>query len=305
MNPSTEHSSKLNCAALAFHKSLIGISQLNALEEIEKNTSLSRLRSSKALYTYYAVYHMFCMCILISPPKYTDKLKLTIPIRYGQFSYDEIYNKSEKAENWNNFRDYETDWATSITHSNIRFFCRNLRKDKAKIKSYPPYIQILYENFIRDAEDNSKCLPGLFEKLNYIRDRVIYRPSYGLYEKSPNFYYPMQTSRELKNEIASIPTSKELYAILIKIYNSFLSLKKDDRDDIMLSIWGNFVEEKISYYNFKGDDIKKLEDIGCICNGGLINIPSYIAHILELEDINYAIKYTNEYWNPLKKMFYN
>ena len=50
---------KHNCAALSFHKSLIGLMQLNQLEEVSSVLQPSFL-SSRVLNTYYTVYHLHC-----------------------------------------------------------------------------------------------------------------------------------------------------------------------------------------------------------------------------------------------------
>ena len=55
----------IHAAALAFHKSLFGISELKAINELSKQHMPERfLGLSKGVITYYSVYHLFCMIII-------------------------------------------------------------------------------------------------------------------------------------------------------------------------------------------------------------------------------------------------
>jgi hypothetical protein len=51
----------LYCAALSFNKSLVGISELKALETCSKSIAAGGLRMSRALSSYYSVYHLFVL----------------------------------------------------------------------------------------------------------------------------------------------------------------------------------------------------------------------------------------------------
>ncbi len=50
---------RAGCAALAFHKAIIGLTQLDALEVI--SGQLSNLYSPRSIYTYYSLLSFLCM----------------------------------------------------------------------------------------------------------------------------------------------------------------------------------------------------------------------------------------------------
>jgi hypothetical protein len=74
-----------HCVALAFHKALIGVSQLNAIESAIQIKEFGQFRQSKAIITYYIVYHVFVACMLkskyytpINPKDYGDVSERTM-----------------------------------------------------------------------------------------------------------------------------------------------------------------------------------------------------------------------------------
>lgn len=56
---------QLNSAALAIHKSIIGIVKLEELEDVASDNLLSGFLYARAIYTYYCVYHLFVACMLM------------------------------------------------------------------------------------------------------------------------------------------------------------------------------------------------------------------------------------------------
>jgi hypothetical protein len=63
------------CAALSFHKSLVGISELNALEMLNSNPNGGGLRISRAMSSYYSIYHLF-ICMILLDKEYILKVRM-------------------------------------------------------------------------------------------------------------------------------------------------------------------------------------------------------------------------------------
>lgn len=297
---------KAPCAALAFHKSLIGISQLDALEKASISCGISKFYTLKAIYTYYVVYHVFCACMLLLPEEYVGKLKT--PTNYGNVKDDYIDNSSETPDQWNNSREYESDWATMISHQQIKMFCKKLRLvDKKELNSTYPYLLSLYKYFVDDTDSEHKCISGLYEKLCYIRDRVIYRPSYVKTESGRI----VQTSAKLGEEIYSLPSAAILYGAAVEIYNGIIDCMRNERQNggpchhiAMLSeMWNGRVIEDLEDLCKIGHKRRRLQYLGTREEDGRYNYPTYVAHLLEIESIDFIRKYKKEYWMPLERIY--
>ena len=105
----------IHSAALAFHKALIGVVQLKELESCN-------LRLPKAVITYYIVYHIFTLCMLLDEDYSGKKIET--------FDLNALNSKSELPEEWNLQRKLEEDYATRIKHSEIKKYCVSIRKKK-------------------------------------------------------------------------------------------------------------------------------------------------------------------------------
>lgn len=160
----------ISSAALAFHKAIIGISQLDMIEKMESD-SVSICRLPKAVLTYYILFHLFTICMLLSD-NYRAKEKEEKYIG----TLDDLNSPLETPEQWNRQQQLESDYATRIKHGNIKSYCNTLRKKDYNLLN--PIEKILFDNFVQaPPDDSTPCIKGLYEKVCYIRDRVIYRPS--------------------------------------------------------------------------------------------------------------------------------
>lgn len=198
-----------HCAALAFHKSLIGISELSLVEDAG-----TPFRFAKAIQTYYPVYHLF-VCSMLLDNDYELRLNRgMLPERY-EVEKSELNNQSDLPEQWNKGRELEQDLASLIQHANIRRYCEKARKNPEGLR---PYASSLYAAFIEsDGNPKHKCTPGLFEKLEYIRDRAVYCPTHIVYKDGGY----AQTSYDVRKEIEGLPSSKDLYNTLFSFLKSY------------------------------------------------------------------------------------
>lgn len=297
---------KIQCAALAFHKSLIGLSQLNALEITATQTELSLFFESRALFTYYVVYHIFCSCMLITPEKYLPCL-LEPPEKYGEFEEEIIDAPEETPEQWDKCKEAEQDWATAISHGKIKKFCKYIRgkKNRNTFRKDAPYLIPLYKFFIDSDGSETACIPGLYEKLCYVRDRVLYRPSYVLTDKG----VPKQTSAQMRRELMSLPKSEDLYDAITEIYKGFISVANQEPLVapcwwLLHGMWVTPVSNSVEYLRELGHNIRRLHFLGERESKDSYVFPMYICHLLELESIDFIRKYKKLYWQPLEDMYY-
>lgn len=275
----------IHSAALAFHKALIGVTQLRELES-------SKLRLPTAVITYYIVYHVFTLCMLSES---SVKTKAIAPC-----DLKDLNSISELPQQWNLQRDLEADYATQIKHADIKKYCEKVRKKQPHELSSTE--QILFDNFIKQPpDDTTPCISGMYEKLCYVRDRAIYRPSA---VRLTNGGYA-QTSAEVKKEIDSLPSSKELYKIITDIYKNFLSRAQSERSYycLLTYMWCFPVDCSSDLNGLSREEteaLKALEFLGtenCFC--------SHICHMLELyDDISKIKEYDTLYWKPLYDTFF-
>lgn len=155
-------------ASLCLHKSLIGISELKSIEELTDSSILHELNISKAINTYYIVFHLMTFCMLIDSE---HELIIKTKLKNGKVPFEvneKILNsKNEKPNTWEKQKHLEVDLASAITHTQIKDYCSNKRK--SNISSEP--INIIFNHFIKEEPETI-----LYEKICYIRDRIIYRP---------------------------------------------------------------------------------------------------------------------------------
>lgn len=301
---------KPQCAALAFHKSLIGLSQLNALEITAAQTKLSSFLESRALFTYYVVYHIFCSCMLMAPEKYLPR-PLKPPKSYGEFTEEEINAPEETPTQWENCKEAEQDWATVISHSQIKSFCNHIREiDRDTFSEDAPYLIPLYKFFVDSSGAETACIPGLYEKLCYVRDRVLYRPSYVVTDEGGI----IQTSAQIHRELTSLPKSEDLYAAITEIYKGFISVvsRESSRDIIgtpcwwfLYAMWIDTVTDNADYLRELGHNVRRLRSFRERGPKGCYGFPAYICHLLEFESIDFIRKYKKLYWRPLEDMCNN
>lgn len=270
----------IHSAALAFHKALIGVVQLKELESCN-------LRLPKAVITYYIVYHIFTLCMLLDEGYSGEKIE--------SFDLNALNSKSELPEEWNLQRKLEEDYATRIKHSEIKKYCVSIRKKKTdKLSSTE---KILFENFIKQPPDgNAPCISGLYEKLCYVRDRAIYRPS--VVKLKDGSY--VQTSLDVKREIDSLPDSRELYKVICSIYREFISGAKQIKkyNYLLAYMWCCPVDCSDVFEKLNSRDAALLKTMECFNAENGFN--PHICHMLELyDDISQIKKFDDMYWRPL------
>ncbi|HAY73727.1 MAG TPA: hypothetical protein DCY31_07825 [Ruminococcaceae bacterium] len=293
---------KENCAALAFHKSLIGLSQLNALERVAGQGGF--MYGARGIYTYYVVYHLFCSCMLITPPEIVN-IKFEEP---EEVTDEQIDSPSEAPAQWDKGRDYEADWATKILHKQIKKFCKEVRKiDRQNWEAIAPYLVPLYKYFVDDTNSEEQCIPAMYEKLCYIRDRIIYRPSDVITTSGRN----VQTSAQMGKEVRSLPGSARLYQIIGEIYSKILSCMEQERKtgeygpcmQMLDEMWRGRVEENINDLCELGHKKRRLQILGQREGEDRYSYQTYVSHMLEIESIDFIRIYRKEYWLPLEKQY--
>lgn len=294
---------KETCAALAFHKSLIGLSQLNALERVSGQSS--SMHGVRGIYTYYVAYHLFCACMLITPPEFVGA-KFKEP---AEVTDEQIDNPSECPEQWDRGKEYEADWATKITHGQIKDFCKKLREGgRQNWEVSIPYLIPLYDYFVDDTGADKSCIPAMYEKLCYIRDRVLYRPS-NVITTSGRI---VQTSAQMGKELRSLPDSEQLYQIIKRIYLGIVSCAEQEYKaeefgpyrQMLWEMWDGGVEEDINDLCRLGHKKRRLQMLGQKGEEkDKYSYPAYVSHLLEIESIDFVRMYRKKYWVALEQQY--
>lgn len=283
------------CAALSMHKALIGVSSLDALEDAGKKCG-NVFRSSIAVSTYYVVYHVFCACILMDDQwdlvyvrkSNNQKLNPETEAKKYEISLEQLNSTDESANTWNNCKDYEQDISTKITHGEIKRYCSILRD---KRESKPEFIKHLYLSFVKDNAD--KAIPALFEKLDYIRDRIIYRPSVVVKRKGGY----AQTSKDIRKEIDELPRLNDLYNAIKEILFSIKDFGEKGKQFWLYFTVGSPVsceESHLKELNYTWDDAERLRG-----NRQEKILPAVSYQLIELFDSTDAISFFEKYWSPL------
>lgn len=243
--------------------------------------------------------------MLIAPAKYAGEFKP--PKGYGKVSGEDLNSPSEAPEQWKNGKDYEADFATAITHSRIKNFCDKLREIKDEDWSQDaPYLIPLYYYFIDDANSEEECIPGLYEKLCYVRDRTVYRPSYVQTVSGE----VVQTSAQLGSELRSLPNAAYLYHAITEVYKAILykmeqTRKMGEHDSciqLLTKIWfGKVNEGDLEDLCALGHPKERLQELGECDEDKKYTLPTHISHLLEMESIDFVCTYQEKYWASLKK----
>lgn len=296
-----------NCAALSFHKALIGIADLALIEEIERfgkerNKPYS-LYISKAIQTYYSVYHLF-VCAMLLDPLYNIKVNYYF-IKDYEVSYDDLNSESQDPEQWNNGRKFEQDLASAIQHRHIRKYCEEVRQRPDKDEE----IELLYNNYIKHNNGTTTCIPGLFEKLDYIRDRAIYRPTHVILKEGGY----AQTSAEVRKEIDFCPSSQDIYETLFDYFKIILS--KSSSNPLYLNFCymfaniveqgnsGNYIrlsDEDISCLHYTWDELEK--ELDGDPKGKAV--PAGVCQMMQVFDKEYVKFAYQKYWKPIIDCYY-
>lgn len=271
-------------AALALHKSIIGICGLHSLEQAEQNLKV-HFRQQRAVQTYYIIYHLFTCCMLLD-----ESYAIVFSSRKdGQINYGselaELRRMPEKPEEWNLRKNKEMDLAVRIKHGDIKQYCEEKRNNNNQL---PPFLQAIYNAFICD---NCSIFP--FEKADYIRDRAIYRPSFIATKTG----IPIQTSMNVRTQIDSLPRSEKLYEIVCTFLNDVWSIPGDKYYPFVMQLINSRVSCPTEYAKGLEYSWEQLSEAG----GSEIDesVPSWVCQMMELYSPEELQFYYDRYWKKV------
>ena len=295
-------------ASLSLHKSLIGVAQLYAIEIASNVKDFGSFRTSKALLTYYSVYHLFTASILLSgrhKPKLNEIYSELANGKYiGKITAEQLGNESEQPDVWRKQKKHERDMATLINHSDIKEYCLTLRTMKKQNVPLLLFEDTLFDSFIEDElKEGERCIIGLYEKLCYVRDRVLYRPSFVLDTEG----HLWQTSKDVRREVDSLPSSDYLYTNISKFIQHFISNLHEQTPEwwlvfyFCMALSDRNIDELLEMGHTKEEIERLLSECGFAVQGGksVISVTPHISQLLELESADNIIKWHNKYWSPL------
>lgn len=275
-------------AALAMHKAIIGVCQL---EELEKHSEhgFAEFRAAKAISKYYIVYHLFTCCMLLDPDFQIRFYESIEDFSYG-VDPDRLTSESHSPDDWRLRKQLEEDLAVGITHGAIKSYCARLRRYRHK--SAPQYVKILYSNFV--DQNTAKVL---FEKISYIRDRSIYRPTHVVTKDNGDY----QTSKHVRNQIDGLPNSSELFEILRKMHLQICRSVTWENGDLLTAYAMRFAQENVicgtDYPLALGYTWELLEKMGG--DEGEGSVPTFLCQLMELVSPKAAICFYEKYWSKL------
>lgn len=289
------------CSVLALHKAIIGVCELFFLESASEKLG-NRFRPSIAVQTYYIVYHLFCSCMLLD-----NDYDLIYRIVNNKECQDlvEEYEKNSKWLNddreipkvWNKCKWNEIDIATSITHENIKKYCKDFR-DNNRYNNCHGFLRVLYLNFIKELPNSRMSIKGLYEKLDYIRDRSIYRPTL-VVQNNKDFNYA-QTSNDVRKEIDGLPTSNDLYSVVSEIVSEIF---KNNSNRMLNKFIESFYfdtmpvdcnEDHLHMFGYDWEDVIKLGG-----NKEFEYVPMFVYQLIELFSYEDTKLVYEKYWKPL------
>lgn len=275
------HGEEVSCACLALSKALVGISELYLSERASKENKYGSFRIYKAIQTYYVVFNIFASYIVM----YENIEKISK--NYVRVDFDMLNSEDNSSQAWKKQKILEQDLITLIKHGMIMDFCKECRKNPDKLRN-SIVLRVIYEAFIDEDSGN------IYEKLCYIRDRAIYRPSHvmGL----DGSYY--QTSKYVRSEIDSLPDSDYLFQIFLKYVEALVTDKEDIRFYFGRPI-GNDKEYLNNTLSISDDTIIALQNKQIMSED--YSVPDFLCHIMELENIDIAIELFEKFWVPTLK----
>ncbi|WP_139490096.1 hypothetical protein [Brevibacillus dissolubilis] len=298
----------LGCSALSFHKAIIGISELKAIESVQNIDIAGGLRISKTISSYYILYHLFTSLMLLDeryPLRFYFPTKQIEGRSYVEVEVDEniLNSEDETPEQWIEQGKLEQDLSSRINHQNIKGYIKDLRENFGIRNDIKSPFRILHDHFIyHDYENNQTSIPALYEKLNYIRDRAIYRPTNVLNLEGKT----IQTSKDVRKEIDNLPNWEEFYSYLKDLYQSIVEEAKDDRRGVfcgfLFKLWFSPIVEDASYLKSIGwtdDDILELK----FKNTDRLFFPSFLSQLLEIAEVKRVKEDVNCLWVPLYNVY--
>lgn len=294
------------CSALSFHKSIIGLTELAALEKLKDHPVAGGYRISRAINTYYIIFHLFCSLMLLD---LNYDIELKKKKCQGDFidlkvSGKELGTLCELPDTWNKCGELEQDFSTLITHHHIKSYCALKRESKVTLAG--PF-KILYDNFIyTDMLNPNSSIKGLYEKVCYVRDRMIYRPSIVIGLEGERY----QTSLYVRNEIENLPKANELFNIISQIY---YLIEKDCNIDVNHLYWpfifylwdSNLSDDQrdiLATYGFNNNEIENIR-IPALHKEDKVLLSSYLTHYVEIANKERILADLEKYWLKLNKNF--
>lgn len=285
-------------ASLSFHKAIIGISELKALCKFSSNEIAGGFRISKAINTYYVIYHLITFCMLMDE-NYNIKIKKKIVNDIIQFEIDEseLNSDDESPERWNKQGDLEKDIASMISHTDIKNYCKFIRS----LKNKSMMVELFFDNFLK--EKNPRLY--LYEKVCYVRDRVVYRPTIVINSINGGI---IQTSADAREEIDQLPTWDKLYDFIEELHNMFISemMVGDKTVNVFFRyLWvASFVYEdkdQLYSYGWSEADIEKYKSIVPYSD---LAFDAYLSHLVEISEVERVKCDYHELWEPLKDRYF-
>lgn len=262
---------------------MIGIAELSLTEKAAKRHRYGAFRYSKAIQTYYAAYNIMTSYMIL-----TNQICKETRKDYDSVDPVKLNSEDESPETWENQKELEQDLSTLIGHSGIRKQCRKMRGwDPDELD---PLEKLIWDTFVVPGS------PLLYEKICYIRDRTVYRPSYVTATDGTTF----QTSKDVRKEIDSLPDSHYLLALMQRYMNAVSQRKDIDFLTLHIHMTGCHVINPAEYLASLGigdKDIRKLKNYQLIQEDN--SMPSYICQLLELEPVNIVIKLYKAFWVPI------
>lgn len=276
-----------DCAALAVNRALIGIAELSLAEKAAKEARFGQFRNTKAILTYYTVYNIMTSYMIISqniPNKYRNN--------YKYVDKDLLNSDDESPETWDRHKELEQDLSSLITHGHIKSFCADMRTENIKPNS--ELDSFMCETFMK------KGALLLYNKLCYIRDRAIYRPTFVVSKNGDNEEFA-QTSRDVRKEIDSLPDSETIYNVILNYLKFVAKLDNVAFCDLYgrlkhkLVVYGN--DEYLRTIGVDEEQKKMLIENGIMSDE--LEVPTYICQLLELESVDIVVDLYNTFWKPL------
>ncbi|MMZ55268.1 hypothetical protein D1872_171140 [compost metagenome] len=292
----------LEVASLCFHKALFGIAELRALDKFKGELDAGGFRMSIAINTYYTIYHLIVLNMLLDE-QHELKVRYRKINQKGSLNFEvseKVLNSPEETpDHWNKRKDLESDIATMINHSDIKDYLKKVKKRRKEVSvSVNPVQEIIYKSFIAE-----NCSLVLYEKVSYIRDRVVYRPTIVI-ENTKG--HSIQTSADVRKEIDSLPNWKKLYSTVVEIHNAMLKVAEQDKfyRNLLRFSWEVLTlpenEEYLRSLGWTNEDINNYKDK---YRPNDLQFIQYVSHLLEICDIERLRKDVDELWNPIKRKF--
>lgn len=256
------------------------------------------MRLSRAVQTYYCVYHLF-VCAMLLDPEYV--LVKKVPKGFDWVKSYEVDDKklnstSESPAQWNRGRNLEEDLAAVIHHADIRNYCKTIREQKARGKSsLEAYKEVLYKHYIQHEKEEAKCIPGLFEKLDYVRDRAVYRPTHVIYLNGDL----AQTSRDVRKEIEGLPSAEDIYATVFEFYKAIKSSETLYFEFLLGIKPGLPITLDDDLVKRLGYSWEVLLKMGARKGKWDATVPNYLCQMMELFDEKDALRMYEKYWVPI------